>query len=990
MDVLNYYGVDFNHNKALCPFHNDNNPSFVVNKEKKIATCFSCGVKGNVISFVQKYEKLVNNNDISVNDAIKKVVEICNLNIDVSHLNKMQNNYQYTVASRKYSKEEITLLEVNKKLNKLWSYNLRNNPSNKSMEYLMNRGLTEEVIKELNLGCAEKGQLLKISEKDELLSKDNLIKLGYLRFNDKGELYETFQDRVMIPICDEKNNIVSFCGRTMEVDVKPKYLHTIETPIFQKKELLYNYNNSKVLAYNNELILVEGYMDVIGAKLKGFDNVSALMGVFLSAEQLNLIRMNRSSITLALDNDDAGKKAMLNIISELIKKNIQINVLDISKLGEYKDFGDIINTNLSFEDIQKCKTSGFEFLLEKEYFNEENLNVSNIYNIFQKLKEDELINNTYDESLFREYMRNNTDFTKKELDDILYPKNLDNPIEGFTNKATSNYLYIQLKQEVEKTNDKVLMDYFNKNRLSIQNLAVDLFNSDISKYIEESTTNLKADILLKDLLKDNKDYSLYESLNRFTHINVFDKTYIKNNKGSARIKLSEQQKEIVIKQFENSLSNEEKLSLEEVEELYIVNSIDDIDGILSISHNSMKIFRDNIKDRMFLNSGKMDFFKYGNLFHNINKEFIDNSFKGKSGDFKTILFYNNLDNSLDLSKNNVMSKDEIEEIEHEEQTIKELEKDYLFSINHILLVPTKETDTHYFVRIPGTKATEYFYIPKIECQWSENHEILFSKLKSNQTYPIYDVNGQYIKDKSFKTLKSYWEDKTNKKNAIEEEKQLKPHTKKTFIYENSFESKFKEPFSKIYYTNTEETTKGFYIKTNNPNQLLFVVKKLCQWSDNHKYLIITPKKSRLFDTGISLYELKGFKKKHLKKVSYEEVEKYMDIIYPVKRSQNNLCISIPKTNCEFSNNFINIPLYVNESFGYIEINIVKSRVTEDTVELKFNPDELMSFHNNEDNTIIQYSGLEVFNAYNEMQEKNNYYYSKYNSGFINKNEKEVV
>ena len=122
--MFNYYELKLNHNKSLCPFHNDNNPSLVVHPKKNIATCFSCGVTGNVISFVQKYEKQVNGNDLSINQAIAKVVEICNLNIDISKLNRNSNNNQFIVSSRKYTAEEKHLIEVNEYLSKLFHYNL--------------------------------------------------------------------------------------------------------------------------------------------------------------------------------------------------------------------------------------------------------------------------------------------------------------------------------------------------------------------------------------------------------------------------------------------------------------------------------------------------------------------------------------------------------------------------------------------------------------------------------------------------------------------------------------------------------------------------------------------------------------------------------------------------------------------------------------------------------------------------------------------------
>ena len=194
------------------------------------------------------------------------------------------------------------------------------------------------------------------------------------------------------------------------------------------------------------------------------------------------------------------------------------------------------------------------------------------------------------------------------------------------------------------------------------------------KYLKNESSNLNRDELLTDFLKDNKDYSDYESLNRFKYLNVFDKTYIKNSNGSARIRLDDNQIQIVIKQYENSLSDQDKLALEEVEELYIINNLDDIDGILSYKNKTLDILKENIKEKLFLNKGKMEFFKFGSLFLNVDKDFIDTRFKGKTGNFKTILFYNNLDNNLVLNKNNVITK-ESNVVEERFVSTKELEQD---------------------------------------------------------------------------------------------------------------------------------------------------------------------------------------------------------------------------------------------------------------------------------------------------------------------------
>ena len=976
IDVINYYGLKMNHNKCLCPFHNDSNPSLSVDPKRNIATCFACGTTGNVISFVQKYENQVNNNPITLNEAIAKVVDICHLNIDVSKITKNIYNNQYTVSSRKYTDEEKELLELNDRLNKIFNYNLVV-LRGEALDYLHDRGIDDTSIKELSMGFIPKGQLLKIAQGNDKYPIPSLVELGYLKTNDDGSLYETFQDRIMIPICDEKGNIVTFCGRTIK-DEKPKYLHTSETKIFHKKELLYNFNNSKTLAYNNELILVEGYMDVQGAKKLGFQNVAALMGVSISEEHLKLIRKNRSSITLALDNDEAGKRAMIEQIPMLLSKGFKVDVLDISKLGEYKDFGDLGNTNLQYMDIQQYKTSGFSYLLDNKYFKDSNFRVEDISSIYKELKKDKLINNTYDESLYKEYLLNRTSFSKNELNEILYPKRIEkkaNVMDNFASRAMINFLYSEVKQQAEKMNDKVLSTYFENNQSEIETALVNIFNSKPDMFLD-STSKLKSDILLSNFLNDNKNYSDYESLNRFKYVDVFNKTYIKNANGSARIKLSDAQRQIVIKQFEETLSDKDKLSLEEVEELYIINSIDDIDGILSYKTNTLEILKDNIKDRMTINKGKMDFFKFGSIFFDSEKEFIDNKFKGRTGNYKTILFYNNLDNTLKLEKENVVldNEQEIPKESIEKDNIANtntLKKDYDISINKVLLVPELETDTHYFVRIPFTDAKEYLYIPKEECDWVASGEMFFTKLKSDEKYSIYDKNGDYLFEKSFNELKNNWEDKTKSQQSDELEKKITPVTntpENNIIFDNSYISKYKEPICKVFKSKIYlETEKGFYIKTDNPSVLIFAIKKICNWNDDQSYLIINPRKGKFINSGMSKYLLEGYKKEFQKKLNYSEIDKYIKVFYPSENKKKNLItLEIPKDKCEFTSNFIKVPITIDNVMGYIQVNFIKSKINENSVILEFTNDELIGFHDKEGLYVNHYNSTKIRDSYNEM------------------------
>ena len=945
-----------------------------VNPKKNIATCFSCGATGNVISFVQKYEKQINNNNLTVNQAIAKVVEICHLNIDISHLNRQSYDKQYIIGSKRYSKREQELIEVNEFLAKLFHYNLTaidKEPRN----YLYSRNVDDKQIKELNLGYCKKGQFLNMAQKNEKVKKEDLLELGYLRIDDFGNLQESFTNRIMFPIQDEKGNVVSFAGRGIKDEV-PKYLHTSESSIFKKKELLYNFSNAKTLSYNNELIIVEGFLDVVGARRIGYENVVATMGVALTPEHLKMIKRNHSSITLALDNDQAGHDAMLRLIPDLLQQGFKVNVIDISKLGEFKDFGDLSKNDIPFQDIQKSKISGFTFLLDYKYFKEQVFNAEKISLAYKSMKKDRLISNTYDDALFKEYIIDKTSYNKQELDEIMYPKKIEkkeNEMDNLASRAMTNFLYTELLLQVDKKDDKVLSVYFNNHKEEIEKRLVSIFNANPEKYLEKNS-KIKREELLSDFLKDNKEYSNYESLNRFKYINVFNKTYIKNFNGSARITLKDNQIQTVIKQYEDSLTDQEKLALEEVEELYIINNLDDIDGILSYNNKTLEIIKENIKERLFLNKGKMQFFKYGSLFLNIDKDFIDDKFKGKNGEFKTILFYNNLDNNLTLDKSNVVSntepiKEEIAISNEEQEKVKK--EDYLFSINQVLLVPSLETDTHYFVRIPNTDAKEYFYIPKNECEWVDSGELFYTKLKYGDSYKIYNKLGEYICTKSFDELKFKWEDKTKKQSSTsnEIEKEVEENEDR-IIYDNSYTSKYKEPISKIYHSKIYlETEKGFYIKTDNPTTLLFVVKKICNWTDDKSYLIVSPRKGFLNGSGISKYRLDGFTKIFEKKLSYNEINKYLKILLPKdSKKRDVITINFPKYKCRFNSNFVEIPMIIDNVQGYLNVNIIKTKINTESVLLEIDKTEQIGFHSKDGEYIDHYTGDKILDSYNHRND----------------------
>lgn len=970
--------------KALCPFHHDNNPSLQVTEKKGIAYCFSCKEGGNAISFVKKYEEQVNHNHISNNEALIKVVEICGLDIDVSKLKKNKEDYQFVTSSKKYTDNEKKLLEANKYLANLFHYLLTvptelTKEGNIPLDYLHNRGISDEIIKEMNLGVAYKGQLLKFHNKDEnaIINDDILKQLGMIKYKDTG-YYEVFEDRIMFPITDEKGNVTTFAGRTIKDGEGSKYLHTTETPIFQKRELLYNYSNAKNYSYNDELIMVEGYMDVIGAKKKGFDNVVALMGTAITEEHMNLLKKNHCSITLALDNDytkedNTGKNAMIKVIPNLLKEGFKVDVIDISKLGEFKDFGDLGNTELSKADILEAKVSSFTFIMDNYYFKDKELNVQNIHEVFELAKKDSFIKTTLDESKFKEYIFNRTSFDKEALDEILYPKSLkqeETPLSSFQNVAIHNYLVQSINSYVGTKNDKILSSFYNLNKEKLEKVAIEVFDTYDTRYLSNDK-QLNVALLLDDILKLDNNYSNYVALNSFTYNNVFDKSYIKNRNGSAKVNLNFEQKQMIIKQFEDSLSDDDKLAMEEVEELYIINDTTDLDGILYENNETMQMFKSNIQERMFLNKNKMEFFKYGNLFLKIDKEFISNDYKGKTGNFKTILFFNNLTGQMKIERDQLIKENAISEIVESEKIVEEDTKDYVFSINKCIFVDSLATDTHYFVRVPNTSAQDYIYLPKSEGNWTNDGEMFFTKLKSGERYKIYDRLGNFKREISMSQLKHYWEDKTNHQ-VIENKSKDESNKKIIKVPITKSEEAFapsKNAVCKIFKTRIlEETDNGYYVKTNDPEKILFVSKKICEWNINNVYLRAKPKKNLLTGSGISRYSYDGKNRTFDKRLSLEEIEEYLNIFYPSSYTKKfKEVIKVEKTKCEHIENFIKIPITLDNVYGFVKISAYKCREDGKHIILELSKNEQLYFYSKDDNYIGNYNALEIKDALNQKE-----------------------
>ena len=330
----NYWGI--------CPFHDDNNPSMSVSRDKQIYKCFSCGAAGNVFNFIMNYDHM------DFRDALVYLGNRCG--VDVKGVKKSSSNTRF---NKMYEAYDISL--------KYYVNNLNSGAGKKAREYLNNRKIDDKLIKKYEIGLS----LVNSNDLTNLLTKKSydismINEIGLS--NDKHDVYN---DRIMFPLHDTYGKCVGFSGRIYDSSSDSKYVNTKESPIFKKGEMLYNYHRVKEeCRKKNYVIVMEGFMDVIRASSVGINNCVALMGTSMTKEQLNLIRRLSSNIILCLDGDDAGVNATLKNGELFLNEGIEVKVINLPNpddpdtyiLNNGKDkFLSLIDNSILFNDFKLAK-----------------------------------------------------------------------------------------------------------------------------------------------------------------------------------------------------------------------------------------------------------------------------------------------------------------------------------------------------------------------------------------------------------------------------------------------------------------------------------------------------------------------------------------------------------------------------------------------------------------------------------------------------------
>lgn len=286
---------------AICPFHDDHNPSMSISPEKQIYTCFVCGASGNVFNFVMNYEK------ISFVEAVAKVASIAGINLSIKAPHKSRNKDD--TYSKFYGMYELA--------NKYYQNNIKTLYGKTAISYLKKRNIDESVIKEFEIGLSLNDNNVTKLLKNKGFNEEDLIDIGICGKKDDF-VYDVFRNRIMFPIHDSDNKVVGFSGRIYNGESESKYVNSKESVIFKKGKILYNYSRALNEAREKkQIIIVEGFMDVIRLYTIGIKNVVATMGTAITKEHADLIRRLSKNVILCFDGDSAGQKATISALQML-------------------------------------------------------------------------------------------------------------------------------------------------------------------------------------------------------------------------------------------------------------------------------------------------------------------------------------------------------------------------------------------------------------------------------------------------------------------------------------------------------------------------------------------------------------------------------------------------------------------------------------------------------------------------------------------------
>lgn len=329
---------------ACCPFHNEKTPSFSVSQEKQFYHCFGCGVHGNAIDFMMEYERL------EFVEAIEELASFVGLEVP----REQRSSGHFSSAPKANSEEKRTLYDLMGSIAQFYRNQFKVPGNRHAIEYLKDRGLSGEIVQKFGIGyIADEWDLVRKNFGQQQESQEMLVTGGMLIENDKGNRYDRFRGRIMFPIRDRRGRVIGFGGRVTG-DGTPKYLNSPETPIFHKGKELYGlYDVMQAYREPPQILVVEGYMDVVALAQYGVDYSVASLGTSTTGDHLQLLFRQTNTVVCCYDGDRAGREAAWRALENALSYLKSGNILKFLFLPDGEDPDSYIRTHgkAAFEQL---------------------------------------------------------------------------------------------------------------------------------------------------------------------------------------------------------------------------------------------------------------------------------------------------------------------------------------------------------------------------------------------------------------------------------------------------------------------------------------------------------------------------------------------------------------------------------------------------------------------------------------------------------------
>lgn len=330
---------------GLCPFHSEKSPSFTVYPENQSFYCFGCGAGGDVISFIRRIENL------DYMEAVRLLAQRAGMQVPEE------------AGDDRSSRQRKRILELNRDAARYFHRTLMSEAGRPGRAYLIGRGLTKDTIIHFGIGYAAEGwDGLANAMRQQGYTKEELLAAHLVNEGARGGIYDTFRNRAIFPIIDLRGNVIAFGGRNLG-EKGPKYLNSSDTPVFKKSRNLFALNFAKG-SPRKELILCEGYMDVVSLHQAGFTNAVATLGTALTEEQCRLIAQYTGEVLLSYDSDGPGQAATQRATGLLEAAGVKIKVLSIPDAKDPDEFIKKFGAE-RFEQLIEGSSSATDFAISK-------------------------------------------------------------------------------------------------------------------------------------------------------------------------------------------------------------------------------------------------------------------------------------------------------------------------------------------------------------------------------------------------------------------------------------------------------------------------------------------------------------------------------------------------------------------------------------------------------------------------------------------------